>query len=32
LIEVGNEKMPERKQERYNSEEVKRAIARQLYR
>lgn len=32
LIEIGNEKMPERKPEnKYNSEEVKRAIARQLY-
>jgi hypothetical protein len=33
LIEIGNEKMPERKPEtKYNSDEVKRAIAAQLYR
>jgi hypothetical protein len=33
LIEIGNEKMPERRPEpKYNSEEVRRAIARQLYR
>jgi capsule polysaccharide modification protein KpsS len=32
LIEIGNEKLPERRPEsQYNSEEVKRAIARQLY-
>lgn len=33
LIEIGNEKMPERRPEpKYNSDEVKNAIARQLYR
>jgi hypothetical protein len=33
LIEIGNEKMPERKPEvKYNSEEVKREIAKHIYR
>jgi hypothetical protein len=32
LIELGNEKIQERKPQTYNSEEVKREIARQLYR
>ncbi len=32
LIEIGNEKIQERKPQTYNSEEVKREIARQLYR